>query len=79
MILKRDHAKHRTIQDKKSEYFVVSDTVEGVDIKEQLQAEIKKKRNRMSAQISRDRKKIQIQELEVSNQRLKAETEKIIQ
>jgi hypothetical protein len=33
----------------------------------------------MSAQISRDRKKIQIQELEVSNQRLKAETEKIIQ
>ncbi len=33
----------------------------------------------MSAQISRDRKKIQIQELEVSNKKLKAETEKIIQ
>ena len=33
----------------------------------------------MSAQISRDRKKIQIQELEVSNKKLKAETEKIMQ
>lgn len=33
----------------------------------------------MSAQISRDRKKIQIQELEASNKILKAETEKIMQ
>lgn len=34
MILKRNHAKHRNIQEKKNEYFVVSDTVEGIDIKE---------------------------------------------
>jgi len=32
----------------------------------------------MSAQISRDRKKIQIQELEENNKKLKEETEKMI-
>lgn len=37
--------------------------MEGVNMKEEIQAEIKKKRNRMSAQVSRDRRKMKIQEL----------------
>lgn len=69
--MKRAYAKSREVQVEKNEYYVFGDTVEGVDIKEQIQAEIKKKRNRMSAQISRDRKKIQIQELEENNKKLK--------
>lgn len=78
-ILKRYHAKNKDRASNlvKKEYYVISDMqLENVD-KEDIQAEIKKKRNRMSAQISRDRKKLKIQELEVNNSKLLEETERI--
>lgn len=77
--MKKNHAKNRNSNGKKPEYYVISDTVEGVDAKDDEQAQIKKKRNRVSAQVSRDRKKLKIQELELNNKKLKAETEKMVQ
>lgn len=79
LIMKKNHAKNRNSNGKKPEYYVISDTVEGVDAKDDEQAQIKKKRNRVSAQVSRDRKKLKIQELELNNKKLKAETEKMVQ
>jgi len=45
----------------KKEYFVVSNLTNSTNIKDEIQEEIKKKRNRISAQNSRDRRKMKIQ------------------
>jgi hypothetical protein len=57
MALKRSYAKNRSKSGVKQEYYVISGSVEGANMTEQSHAEIKKKRNRVSAQVSRDRKK----------------------
>ena len=62
--LKRNYAKTRkSSSGLKKEFYVISDLVHHCAAQEDVIAEIKKKRNRMSAQISRDRKKMKIQEL----------------
>lgn len=72
ILLKRDFAKKR--EDKrlfKKEIFIFGNNQVNYDDQEDFQAEIKKKRNRVSAQISRDRRKVKIQELQSSNVHLK--------
>ena len=72
MFLKRYFARKRdrTVNFKKNIYiFGNADIVK--DEVQEIQEETKKKRNRMSAQISRDRKKIQIHELQVFNYHLR--------
>lgn len=51
------------------EYFPELTGIQGIE----TEAEIKKKRNRVSAQISRDRKKQYFKELELKNQELEEE------
>lgn len=77
--LKRSFAKNRGEGKVQKELFVISGLVPQCSAKEDALAEIKKKRNRMSAQISRDRKKLKIQELESNNDQLREEAEKMKQ
>ena len=53
---------------------MISDIPIEITSKEDIQTELKKKRNRMSAQISRDRKKMKLKELETSHNKLIEET-----
>lgn len=74
--LKRFHAKNRALQPKVEREVVLPVEIKGdAENSETDHNEIKKKRNRMSAQISRDRKKEHIKDLERNYQQLKEETE----
>lgn len=71
-LLKRVHAKNRPLVPTLPKAVVLP--LEGKEEPEETQNEIKKKRNRMSAQISRDRKKEHIKQLERNFQLLQQET-----
>jgi hypothetical protein len=67
-LIKRNRAKSRKIsaQDKKT-YLV------GISLPQEDEEETKRQRNRISAQISRDRKKLRVRELEEMNKQLQEE------
>lgn len=74
-ILKRNYAKNRKEQYQEEKgLYVISEMPMETSSKEDIQTELKKKRNRMSAQISRDRKKMKLKELETSHNKLMEET-----
>ena len=72
MFLKRYFAKKRdkNVNLKKNIYIFGNPEIVKDEVQE-IQEETKKKRNRMSAQISRDKKKMQIHELQICNSHLR--------
>ena len=72
MALKKNYAKARYRYDMEPKtHFYLFQNKHEMDIEESIQDELKKKRNRLSAQISRDRKKQMLIELEKSHEILK--------